>query len=156
LFAAQLYLTGSDPEHVDGEVFLNEERAKVRISVEKDPIDVPWYLDSGASNHMTGSRDVFADLDTNIIGSVCFSDNSIIDICGRGTVVIVVRGDEHRALTDVYYIPRLKTSIVSLGQIDENGCPSLIRDGYMSVWDRRNHLLAKVPRSPNRLYKVRL
>ncbi|KAK1663428.1 hypothetical protein QYE76_051587 [Lolium multiflorum] len=26
----------------------------------------------------------------------------------------------------------------------------------MSVWDRRNHLLAKVPRSTNRLYKVRL
>jgi hypothetical protein len=87
---------------------------------------------------------------------VRFGDNSIIDICGRGTVVILVHGDEHRALTDVYYIPKLKTSIVSLGQLDENGCPSVIRDGYMMVWDRSNWLLAKVPQSPNRLYKVAL
>jgi hypothetical protein len=137
-------------------VFLNEERARVLISDERNPINVPRYLDSGTSNHMTGSRDAFTDLDTKITGSVRFGDNSIVDICGRGTVVIAVRGDEHRALTDVYFIPRLKTNIVSLGQLDENGCPSLIRDGFMSVWDRNHHLLARVPRSPNCLYKIKL
>jgi hypothetical protein len=46
----------------------------------------------------------------------------------------------------VYYIPKLKTSIISLGQLNENGCPSEIRDGFMSLWDRRNRLLAKIPR----------
>jgi hypothetical protein len=46
---------------------------------------------------------------------VRFGDNSIIDICGRGNVVILVCGDEYCALTDVYYIPKLKTSIMSLG-----------------------------------------
>jgi hypothetical protein len=115
LLAAQLCLTGDTSEQDDGHVFLNEERAQVRIGDEREPIDVPWYLDSGASNHLMGSRDAFADLDTKITGSVRFGDNSIVDICGRGTVVIAVRGDEHRALTDVYFIPRLRTSIVSLG-----------------------------------------
>jgi hypothetical protein len=57
-------------------------------------------------------------------------------------------------LTDVYFIPKLKTSIISLVQLDENGCPSSIRDGFMSLWDRNDRLLAKVPRSPNRLYMV--
>jgi hypothetical protein len=156
LLTVQLCLTGDTPKQDDGHVFLNEERARVRIGDERDPIDVPWYLDSGASNHMTGSRDAFADLDTKITGSVRFGDNSIVDICGRGTVVIAVRGDEHRALTNVYFIPRLNTSIVSLGQLDENGCPSSIRDGFMSVWDRNHRLLARVPRSPNRLYKIKL
>jgi hypothetical protein len=89
----------------DGEVFLNGERAKVWIGAEKDPIDVSWYLDIGASNQMTSSRDAFSDLDTNIVSSMRFSDNSVVDICGCGTVVIAVRGDEHRTLTDVYYIP---------------------------------------------------
>jgi hypothetical protein len=105
---------------------------------------------------MTGSRDAFADLDTKIVGSVQSSNNSIVDICGHGMVVIVVRGDEHHALTDVYFIPRLKTSIISLGQLDENGRPSSIRGGFMSVWDLSNRLLVKVPRSPNRLYKINL
>lgn len=105
---------------------------------------------------MTGNRSVFADLDESLVGTVRFGDNSIIDIRGRGTVVIAVRGDEHQALTDVYFIPRLKTRIVSLGQLDKNGCPSSIRGGYMSLWDRNERLLAKVPRMPNRLYKVTL
>ena len=105
---------------------------------------------------MTGSRAAFADLDTKIVGTVRFGDNSIIDIKGRSTVVISVSGDEHRAITGVYFIPKLKTSIVSLGQLDESECPSSIRGGYMTVWDRQNRLLAKVPRSPNRLYKVNL
>jgi hypothetical protein len=99
---------------------------------------------------------VFADLDEGVTGTVRFGDNSVVDIHGRGTVVIAVHGDEHRALTDVYFIPRLKTSIVSLGQLDENGCPLSIHGGFMSLWDQNDRLLAKVPRSPNRLYKVTL
>jgi hypothetical protein len=104
-----------EPEQVGGRVFLNEERSRVRLGDEQEPVDGAWYLDTGAANHMTGSRSVFADLDESITGSVRFGDNSIVDICGRGTVVIAVRGDEHQALTGVYFIPRLKTSIVSLG-----------------------------------------
>jgi hypothetical protein len=66
------------------------------------------------------------------------------------------RGGEHRALTEVYFIPRLKTSIISLGQLDENGCETMIHDGTMYVRDRSRRLLAKVARSRNRLYKVPL
>ena len=126
-------------------MFLNEEQAIVRLGEDQEPVDIPWYLDSGASNHMTGSRAAFADLDTKIVGTVRFGDNSIVDIKGRGTVVISVSGDEHGALTDVYFIPKLKTSIMSLGQLDESDCPSSIHGGYMTVWDRQNRLLAKVP-----------
>ncbi|XP_071740096.1 uncharacterized protein [Rutidosis leptorrhynchoides] len=35
-----------------------------------------WYLDNGASNHMTGRRDAFADLDENVKGEVRFGDDS--------------------------------------------------------------------------------
>lgn len=37
-----------------------------------------WYLDTGATNHMTGRRDVFSELDTSIGigGSVRFGDGS--------------------------------------------------------------------------------
>ncbi|BBN03761.1 hypothetical protein Mp_2g26190 [Marchantia polymorpha subsp. ruderalis] len=103
---------------------------------------------------MTGNRALFVDLDVSVDGTVSFGDNSVVDIKGRGTVLITVRGGEHRALTDVYFIPRLKTSIVSLGQLDENGYPSSIRDDYMSLWDRQDRLLANVTRSAYRLYKV--
>jgi hypothetical protein len=154
LLMARICLASDDPEHADGAVFLNEEHARVRLGDEAEPVEEPWYLDSGASNHMTGNRGAFAKLDTAVTGSVRFGNNSVVAIKGRGVVLMLMHGGEHRELTDVYYIPKLKTSIVSLGQLDETGCPSAIRGGFMIVWDRNDRLLVKVPRSPNRLYKV--
>ena len=40
-----------------------------------------WYLDTRASNHMSGERRVFHELDTSFVGKVRFGDNSVIDIC---------------------------------------------------------------------------
>jgi hypothetical protein len=64
LLMAQLCPAIDEPEHIGGRIFLNEEHAKVRLGDERKLVDVPWYLDSGASNHMTCSCSVFADLDT--------------------------------------------------------------------------------------------
>jgi hypothetical protein len=130
---AQIHLTGDEPEHVGGSIFLNEERTHVRLGDEAEPVEESWYLDTGASNHMIGNKTVFAELDMAVTGSVQFGDNSIVKIKGRGVVLMKLRSGEHRAFTDVYYIPKLKTSIVSLGQLDESGCPSAIRGGFMSV-----------------------
>ncbi|WVZ84037.1 hypothetical protein U9M48_031115 [Paspalum notatum var. saurae] len=95
------------------------------------------YLDSGASNHMTGRREDFAKLDTSATGSVKIGDGSTVTIRGRGTVVFKCQNDDHRALTDVYYIPKLRTSIASLGQLDERGCEVLIKHGMLTIREQR-------------------
>ena len=59
-----------------------------------------WYQDSSASNHMTGSKAAFSELDGDVIGTVKFGDGSRVVI---------------RALTNVYYIPQLRSSIISIG-----------------------------------------
>ncbi|XP_074373433.1 uncharacterized protein LOC141713757 [Apium graveolens] len=41
-----------------------------------------WYLDNGASNHMTGHRGKFAELDEGVIGQVKFGDGSMVHIRG--------------------------------------------------------------------------
>jgi hypothetical protein len=74
-----------------------------------------WYLDSGASNHMTGSKAAFSELDGSITGTVKFGDGSQVVIEGCGTVIFRCWNGEHRTLTDVYYIPQLRSSIISLG-----------------------------------------
>ena len=48
------------------------------------------------------------------------------------------------ALTDVYYIPQLRSSIISIGQLDERGSEVLIKDGVLRIRDREQRLLAKV------------
>lgn len=59
-------------------------------------------------------------------------------------------------LTHVYYIPRLKSNIVSFGQLDEIGCKITVEGGNLSIFDRDRKLLAKVQRSSDRLYMLSL
>ena len=80
-----------------------------------------WVLDTGATNHMTGSWSVFVELNTGIAGTIKFGDGSVVTIEGKGTVLFAYKNGEHRRLDGVYYIPRLTTNIVSLGQMDEDG-----------------------------------
>ena len=52
-------------------------------------------------------------------------------------------------LMDVYYILQLRSSIVSIRQLDEHGCEVLIESGILKIWDWERHLLAKVKHSCN-------
>ena len=115
-----------------------------------DKID-GWYLDTGATHHMTGRRE-FSELDSGVRGSVKFGDASAVEIKGVGSVVFTAKTGEHRLLTGVYYIPTLRNSIISLGQLDENGSRVEIEHGVLRIWDRHRRLLVKVNRGANRLY----
>uniref|UniRef100_A0ACD5WYF1 Uncharacterized protein n=1 Tax=Avena sativa TaxID=4498 RepID=A0ACD5WYF1_AVESA len=132
-------------------VFLNEERV-----VPVPSPDERWYLDTGASNHMTGSRSVFTSIDERVKGDVRFGDGSVVDIQGRGSVLFVCKNGEHRLLTDVYYIPKLRNSIISIRQLDEIGVKTVVADGVMSLFDRQRGVIARVNRLPNRLYPIYL
>ena len=54
-----------------------------------------WVLDTGATNHMMGSRNVFAELNTGITGTVKFGDGSVVAIEGKGTILFACKSEEH-------------------------------------------------------------
>jgi hypothetical protein len=62
----------------------------------------------------------------------------------------------HKVLTDVYYIPKLKTNIFSLSQLAGRGCKIVLEDKFLWVYDRQRQLIIKVERSKNRLYILNL
>ena len=101
---------------------------------------------------MTGCLNKFAEIDHSIRGAVKFGDGSTVEIEGRGSVLFEAYTGDHRILTEVYYIPRLKNNIISLGQLDEIGCKYSVEDGVMVVQNRECKVLAKVRRTKNRLY----
>jgi hypothetical protein len=111
-----------------------------------------WCLDTGATHHMTGQREFFTELDSDVRGSVKFGDASGVEIMSTGSVTFAPESGEHRLLTGVYYIPTLRNSIISLGQLDENGSHVEIKNRVMRIWDRHHRLLAKVTRGTNQLY----
>jgi len=62
---------------------------------------------------------------------------------------------QHKVLTDVYYIPKLKSNIVSLGQLEEKGFKVVLENGKMCVYDQERALIIAAPRTANRLYTVK-
>jgi hypothetical protein len=98
---------------------------------------------------MTGRREFFTEVDSNVQGFVKFGDASNVEIKRISSVIFTAESSEHRLLTGVYYIPALRNSIFSLGQLDENGSRMGIKDGVMRIWDRHHHLIPKVTRCSN-------
>jgi hypothetical protein len=80
-----------------------------------------------------------------------------VEIKGVGSIVFEAKTGEHRVLHGVYLIPALKNSIMSLGQLDENGSKVVIDNGVLRIWERRSgRLLAKVRLGANRLYVLHM
>ena len=98
-------------------VFLNEEKVKPNtFETNLDKSNV-WYLDNGASNHMTGDRSYFTMLDETITRNVKFGDDSRIDIKGKGSISFIFKDGVKKTMSNVYFIPALRSNIISLGQV---------------------------------------
>ena len=96
-------------------VNLDEPCAQVHLRCVGADQEQRWYQNSGASNHMTGSKAAFSELNDDVTGTVKFGDGSRVAIQGRGTIIFRCQNSEHCVLTDVYYIPQLCSSIISIG-----------------------------------------
>lgn len=59
-------------------------------------------------------------------------------------------------MTNIYYIPELRSNILSLGQATEQGYDIRMKENYLTLKDPNGRLLVKALRLPNRLYKLRL
>jgi hypothetical protein len=134
-------------------VHLNEKKV---FPAESDDDKDAWVLDTGASNHMTGRREALVSLDTTVRGTVRFGDGSLVEIEGIGSVMLQTKTKGHKVLTEVYFIPKMRSNIVSLGQLEEVGCKIVIEDGFCNVFDVNRTLLARAPRVKNRLYLLKL
>jgi hypothetical protein len=60
-----------------------------------------WYLDSGASNHMCGRRDLFVELIEGVHGNVNLGDSSKLLVEGKGKIKIYQKNGEKEYISDV-------------------------------------------------------
>ena len=80
-----------------------------------------WYLYTLASSHMTGKQSFFLQIDKNKKGRVKFGDGSTIPYEGKDNVSVTFKTREVLIILNVLYLPNLKTYILSLGKLDDQG-----------------------------------
>ena len=66
---------------------LDESRTQVHLGRVGAEQEQRWYLESGASNHMTGSKAAFFELDDEVTGTVKFGEGSRVGIRVRATII---------------------------------------------------------------------
>ena len=115
-----------------------------------------WYLDTGASNHMCGDEHFFKDLAKVEAGDVSFGDDSKVAVKGRGTIWYLQKDGRVGEIRDVYYVPDLKSNILSMGQLMEKGYSVLMKDRVLDLKDKLGRLIARVEMKKNRMYKLEL
>jgi hypothetical protein len=77
-----------------------------------------WFLDSGCSNHMIGEKEWFFDFDNSYKDSVKLGDDSRMSVMGKGSVKLHINNIVY-VISDVYYVPGLKTNLLSIGQLQQ-------------------------------------
>lgn len=138
------------------EVVLNEENIipkNYKINEEEEGV---WYLDNRESNHMTDNKKYFAEFNEKIKGKVKFGDGSCVEIGQKCSIIFESKTNERKLVHDIYFIPDLKSNILSLGHATKPGCDVRMRQDYLTLHDPSGRLLVNVKRSPNRLYKISL
>lgn len=77
---------------------------------------------------MTGSMEWFSDLEEGFNCKVKLVNDKRMSVMGKGCIKVQIN-DVIQVVPDVYYVPELKNSLLSLGKLQERDLAILIRDG---------------------------
>ncbi|XP_052728525.1 uncharacterized protein LOC128195311 [Vigna angularis] len=104
------------------EIYKNrEEEDEEEMKADEISTNSVWYLDTWASNHMCGNKNFFYKLTKVEAKFMSFGDDSKVAVKGRGTIRHMQKNGRVGEIRDVYYVPELKSNILSMSQIIEKG-----------------------------------
>ena len=83
-----------------------------------------WFLDSGASFHMTGDKDLFSDLDEKDLGVHIEMGDA-----GIGTISFERESGKPFILKDVMHVPGLKKNLISVAMLEDKGYDVVFSEG---------------------------
>lgn len=77
-----------------------------------------WYVDSGASSHMTGKKEFFDSLEESTYGSkIYLGDDSGYEIKGYGVIPVKLPNGKISHLQNVLYVPGIKKNLIFVSMI---------------------------------------
>lgn len=113
-----------------------------------------WFLDSGCSNHMCGTKEWFLELDNDFRQNVKLGDDRRLMVEGKGNLRLCIN-NQTQVITSVYYVPGLKSNLLSMGQLQQKGLRIIIEDDVCEIWHKKQRrLVMQSVMSRNKMFVV--
>ena len=85
-----------------------------------------------------------------------FGDGSTIPYEGKDNILVTFKIDEVLIIPNVLYLPDLKTNILNLGKLDDQGCKTILNSGFLTICDKFGRLLTKTKKTLGSMYKLEI
>lgn len=114
-----------------------------------------WYVDSGASMHMTNRCDWMYDVTSPPIPTITVASKTPLPVESMGKVNLLMNGDEQTKIQvrEVLYIPNLAANLLSVSTMVKNGCKLNFRNKCCDIYDQNNKFLCSAM-LVNNLYQL--
>ena len=114
-----------------------------------------WYLDSGASFHMTGDVNLFSDLvEKDLHMHVELGDNGRYNATDIGTITFQRASGKLILLKDVLHVPGLKKNLISVTKLEDKGCDVVFSKGKVFLRHKAMTQVKKVGIRVKNLYRL--
>ena len=125
-------------------------------AVAADQNENQWLLDTGCSNHLSGNKELFSDLDENFHATVKLGDDSKLEVLGKGKIAIRLKDGSLNYISDVFYAPGICQNLLSVGQLAEKGYDLKFNKEGCTINDVEMGLIVKTNMSRNRLFPMNI
>lgn len=118
---------------------------------------VEWYVDSGASLHMTNISDGMYDIRAPPIQCIMVANNTSVTVEKMGNINLDLLSKDgninHIQVRDILYVPQLSTNLLSVSQLAKNGCQVIFNKTGCEIYNKQKQLVATA-RLTNNMYKL--
>src|ERR1051325_8634738 len=113
-----------------------------------------WYMYTGCSNHLTGNKQWLIDFDSRRRTKIKCVDDKYLNAEGMGNVRFKVKNGKNILIKDVWYIPGIRSNMISVGQLIEKCFSIVMKDNLLKLYDSHHKLIMKSKQGSNRTFKV--
>jgi hypothetical protein len=100
-----------------------------------------WSVDSGASKHMTGYKEILSDFETKYFAEhVELGDEKCYKIEGVRSISFRLESGARLHVDEVLYVPGLKKNLLSVATFEDKGYWVIFKDRKALLWAKGSHL----------------
>ena len=102
------------------------------------------------------SKSSFSYLNEDFRSTVSFGDCSTVSVMGKGVIIVRTKEGSMETISNVFYVPDLRSNLLSADQLLEKGYIITFQKGACEIYDPSRGVITVIQMSGNRLFPLKI